>query len=209
MSEDPVETLALGSLHRPGRSRSLPGPIERVLRKGRRANADVLLVMTPKGPLVVKDYARRSAFVRMTLGRLLAAREQAVYREIVRRIGRPAWLPRFEGEIDELAFTLAYRPGRPLSRSMAGELGSAFVDELEAAVRSLHDAGIVHLDLSHRSNVLVDDDGHPIVIDFASALRVRPGGWRHALLVGTLGRIDRRALKKWRSKLEGPAGSGG
>lgn len=178
-----------------------PGAAGRVLHKGSLAQADLRVVDGPTGPVVIKDYADRPAWVRHTWGRWLRRREVAAYRAITGHLGPCAWLPRFEGDAGPDAFALEYRPGRPLSRSLAGELPETFLDELEAAVGAMHAAGVVHLDLSHRSNVLVDDAGHPVLLDFASALRAPPGGLRHRALVSLLGWVDRRALRKWRRKL--------
>ncbi len=184
------------------------GAESRPLHRGGLAQADLRVVDAPEGPLVVKDYSDRPAWLRRTWGRWMCRREQAAYRAIADRLDAPPWLPGFEGSRGPDAFAIAYRPGRPLSRSLAGEVPPGFVDELEAAVRSLHDAGIVHLDLSHRSNVLLDETGHPVLLDFASALRAPPGGLRHRLLVGLFGWIDRRAVRKWRRKLEQPVRPG-
>ncbi len=176
------------------------------LHRGGLTQADLRLVEAPEGRLVLKDYSDRPAWLRHTWGRWMCRREQAAYRAIAARIGAPPWLPRFFGSRGPDAFAVAYRPGRPLSRSLADEAPPGFVDEFEAAVRALHEVGIVHLDLRHRSNVLLDDAGQLVLLDFASALRAPPGGLRHRLLIVLFGWIDRRAVRKWRRKLAQPSG---
>ncbi|MDH4017683.1 MAG: hypothetical protein OEV20_10110 [Actinomycetota bacterium] len=180
-----------------------PGAIE--LHRGGLAQADLRVVDAPGGRLVVKDYSDRPAWLRRTWGRWLCRREQAAYRAVEQRLGSPRWLPRFEGGAGPDAFAIEYRPGRPLSRSLAREVPDGFLDELDGAVRALHGAGVVHLDLSHRSNVLLDEAGHPVLLDFASALCAPPGGLRHRLLVVAFGWVDRRAVRKWRRKLAAPS----
>jgi hypothetical protein len=174
---------------------------DRLLRVGRGLHADVRLHETASGPCIVKDYSRRPAWLRRTWGRWICAHEQSVYREMEARLGPADWRPRLIGPSGAHAFALGYRPGRPLSRALADELPRDFVERLEQAVQALHAAGIVHLDLSHRSNVLVDEQGRPVLLDFASAMTAPRGGLRHRLLVSVLGRLDRRALRKWRRKL--------
>ena len=178
----------------------------RLLRAGRGGHADIRLIETDAGPCVVKDFSTRPAWLRWTWGRFICARELAVYGVLEARLG-PAgdagWRPRLVGPGGVYAFTLSYRPGRPVSRALADELPPTFVGALEDAVQAMHDAGVVHLDLSHRSNVLVDDAGAPVMLDFASALTAPPGSWRHRLLIAVFGAIDRRALRKWRRKLMG------
>jgi hypothetical protein len=176
----------------------LAGRVVSVLNRGNRRNPDVLLVETPAGRFVVKDFSPRAAWVRATLGRWITAREARAYRALE---GHPA-VPRYAGAIDPLAFAIEYRPGRRLSRRLAGKVPPEFVDRVEEAVRDMHRRGVVHLDLRHRSNVLADDAGQPVLIDFGSALCLRPGGWPARLLLPWLARIDLAALHKWRVRLD-------
>ncbi|MEM9175103.1 MAG: hypothetical protein AAGC67_07700 [Myxococcota bacterium] len=171
-----------------------------VLHAGGTGNPDVLLVAGAgegEPPLVVKDYAPRSAWVRRGLAPALLRREAQAYR----RLEGIRAIPRLLGRVDELALVFEYRPGQLLSRSLRGQLPEAFLPELEAAVAEMHRRGVVHLDLRHRSNILAGEDGHPVLIDFASALRFdasRPWGRAACAVLGTL---DRRALEKWRVRL--------
>jgi len=152
----------------------------------------------------VKDFAGRAPWLRATLGRWLVARELRAYRALA---GHPD-VPRLIGRTGPCGFAIEHRPGRPLSRQRAAELPADFVARLERAVGEMHARGVVHLDLRHRSNVLVGDDGGPILIDFASAVCLRPGRWPDRVLLRWLARLDERALAKWRAKLAQPAGAG-
>ena len=178
---------------------ALAGATRALLNRGSRRNPDVLLVEHRGEQLVVKDFAPRGPLVRALLGPRIAAREARAYQQLA---GHPA-VPGFRGWIDRLAFALEYRPGRRLSRRLAGTLPDDFLPRLEAALDDMHARGVAHLDLRHRSNVLVGADGRPIVIDFGSAVCVRPGGLAARALLPLLTRIDRGALDKWRTKLAG------
>ena len=171
--------------------------VVRRLHRGGGANADVSLVRVGERECVVKDYAVRSRWWRRTLAGWLVRRELRAYRQLEGL----SELPRLLGVLDELAFVIEYRPGRPLSRSLSGQLGDRFVPALERAVTAMHERGVVHLDLRHRSNVLADANGLPVLIDFASALCFEPGGVGARWLVPLFGCIDRLALRKWRKKL--------
>lgn len=176
----------------------LAGQAVELLNRGNAGNPDVLLVPRVGGPpLVVKDYQPRAAWVRATLGRWVARREARAYCALAEH---PA-VPAFRGWIDALAFAVEYRPGRRMSRKLAGHVPADFPDRLEAALAEMHRLGVVHLDLRHRSNVLVDDQGAPVLIDFGSAITFRPGGWPARVLLPPLASIDRRALRKWRERL--------
>ena len=181
---------------------ALAGRPRRCLSEGGRGNPDVFLVETETGPIVVKDFAPRSAFVRRLFGRRLLAREARVYRRLA---GLPA-VPRLLGTVDADAIALEYRPGVLLSRSLRGRLPEGFLEALQETIAAMHGRGIVHLDLRHRSNVLAGEDGRPVVLDFASALVFDPESRWGRGAVALLGWFDRRALAKWRAKL-GQAGS--
>ena len=174
-----------------------------VLNRGNSRNPDVLLVEVDGRQLVVKDFAPRDAWVRTTIGRWITAREIRALRALD---GLPS-VPRFLGSIDSLAFAVEYRPGRRMSRKLAGRVPPEFLGGLETALREMHQRGVAHLDLRHRSNVLVGEDGDPILIDFGSALTFRPGSLLARWLLPLLGRIDFAAVEKWRGRLS-PSSSG-
>lgn len=171
--------------------------IRRVLSRGGWANPDVFLVASDAGLVVLKDFSARAWLVRRGLGPWLLAREQRAYGRLA---GVPA-VPLFLGWLDAMAIVLEYRPGTLLSRSLAPRLPAGFVERLEAAIDEIHRRGVVHLDLRHRSNVLADEDGRPVVIDFASALLFDGATRRGRFGVRLFAFFDRRALRKWRDRL--------
>ena len=158
---------------------------------------DVLLVGGPAGPVVVKDFRPRPAWLRHTLGRFLIWREIRAYRALR---GHPS-VPRLLGRLDGFAFAIEYRPGERMTRELIGRVDPAFAASLERAVRAMHARGVAHLDLRHRSNVLVGRDGAPILIDFASAICFRPNGAAARWLLPLFARYDLRAVEKWRERL--------
>jgi hypothetical protein len=167
------------------------------------ANPDVFALEHGGARLVVKDFAPRGALVRATLGRWIARREQRAWRALA---GHPA-VPRWIGAIDALAFAVEARAGRPLSRSVARETPPAFFDALARAIDEMHARGVLHLDLRHQGNVLVGDDGGPVLVDFGSALVLPAGGALAQLAACLLGWIDRSAVAKWRAYATGVGAS--
>jgi hypothetical protein len=168
-----------------------------VLHRGNLRNPDVLLVEVGGHRLVVKDFAPRGVWVRASIGRWITAREVRALRALD---GLPA-VPRFLGSLDSLAFAVEYRPGRRMSRKLAGRVPPEFLGRLETALRDMHRRG-------------VDEEGEPILIDFGSALTFRPGGLLARWLLPLLGRLDFAAVEKWRRRLSpssrgrGPARAG-
>jgi serine/threonine protein kinase len=179
----------------PARS-ALADATERVLNRGGWSNPDVLLVRHAGRPLVVKDFAARGRFVRRWLAPWLCARELRAWRALD---GHPA-VPRLFGPIDRLAFAVEYRPGQTLFSGRLQPVPEGFLAQLEAAVAEMHRRGVVHLDLRNRTNVLRDEGGRPVLIDFGSALVFRPGSFLARWLLPLLAAFDRRALRKWRTK---------
>jgi hypothetical protein len=169
----------------------------KLLSRGGWGNPDVRLVELGGRPIVVKDYGPRPLWVRWTFAAFLLRRELRAYRALEGEVA----VPRLLGVIDALAFALEYRPGEPLGRGLAARLNSDFMARLRDAVARMHARGVVHLDLRHRSNVLVDEQGGPVLIDFASALCFRPGGLAARWWLPWLARIDWSALRKWESRL--------
>ena len=96
-----------------------------------------------------------------------------------------------------------------MSRKLRGQVPPDFVARLEQALAEMHARGVAHLDLRHRSNVLVGEDGAPVLIDFGSAVCLRPGSALARVLLPALARIDRSALEKWRVRLEGEGPAAG
>ena len=170
----------------------------RVLSSGSAGSAAVVLVRHEGELCVVKDFAAGGRFTRW-LGLRLVRRELRAYRQLA---GHPA-VPRVVAEVDDLAFAVEYRPGRMMGPGLASRVPVSFIEDLRAAVASMHARGVVHLDLRHRSNALASDDGRPVLIDFASAQCFRPGSLAARCLMPLLAVIDRRAVDKWQRQLSG------
>jgi len=172
-----------------------------VLKLGRGIKPDVVLVDTARGPAVVKDYAPRSPLVRHTLGPWLAARERRSFAALASMDAVPGLL----GAIDDLAFAVEFRTGEPLSRAQARRVGpravSRFLAVLEATIAQMHERGVVHFDLRHRDNVLMDRSARPVLLDFGTAVRFRPGSVAYRWIRPSLLVYDQRALAKWQARL--------
>ncbi len=175
----------------------LEGADVRTLQAGGRTKADLRVVDLGHGPLVVKDFHHKPVWVRW-IGRLQIARECDAYRWL----GTMPGLPRFAGRVDAHALAIEWIDGEQLGRTLrAREDGAAVFARLQEIVQRLHETGLVHLDLRGRENVLLTADGRLYVLDLASALRFRPGGWANRLLFRWFRKPDAAALLKWKRVL--------
>jgi hypothetical protein len=169
----------------------------RCLKAGGPAKADLLLVETAQGPIVVKDFAAKSWLTRQ-LGRVQISRECKAYHWL----GPLPGLPRFLGRVDAHALALAWIEGDPLVRAV-----KRFPDRqqllarLQDVMRGLHAAGLAHLDLRGRENVMLGPGGEIYVLDLAGAVWFRPGSLAHRLFFRWFWLTDQAALLKWKALL--------
>jgi hypothetical protein len=170
----------------------------KVLNPGAWNKADLLTADLGDGPMVIKDFSNKNWLIKL-LGRLQISRECRAYR----RLGAMAGVPGFMGRIDPYAISIEKIDCRPLGRvEDRVENGAARLGQLRGIMDRIHSAGVVHLDMRARDNVVIDREGRLFVIDFASALWFRPGGLAHRMIFGWLRRIDESAYLKWKRLLE-------
>ena len=146
--------------------------------------ARVMLEAGLQGDRVVKDYRRAGWLARLLWARFLARREAAALYALADLPG----VPRGVSFKAPLIVSYDYIQAQPLRACEDRNLPYARVfSDLLTLVKALHARGYVHLDTGNRGNVLIDEQGRPSLIDFASALRTRrlPG-----FLVRRLQRTD-------------------
>lgn len=174
------------------------------LRRGGWRGPDVALVEADCGRVVVKDFSRRARWLRCSMGRWSIRREERAYRQLAGLAAVPPLL----GRLDALALVVAHRGGARFSRRRPWTFSPEFGRQLERSVRELHARGVAHLDLRHRSNVRASTDGSPVLVDFGSAVCFRPGSAGARWLLPLFAWFDRRAVAKWRRRLERQSGVG-
>ena len=167
----------------------------RLLKRGERLlEPDVYLGAWGERPAVIKDYGRYRWTPLAPLARWLVRREARALDRLRGWRHAPALL----GTRGGLWLGMEFVPGSTLSETMAP--GSHLFDQLRGAVRAMPRAGITHNDL-HGANVLVFA-GTPVLIDFASALRL-PRWLRHSFVGRQLRRSDLARVVKLQQRLTG------
>jgi hypothetical protein len=177
----------------------LRGPEVSLFHEGERDKADLLsFERDGELPLIVKDFEHKPRWGR-TIGRLMVSREVRAYE----KMGAIPGIPRFAGRIDARALAIERIDGTPLAFAPdRTEDGPGKLRQLRGILDRMHRVGVVHLDLRGRENVILDRQGRIYVVDFASALWLRPGSWRHRLLFGWLSKMDEAAYLKWKTIVE-------
>lgn len=121
------------------------------------------------GQIVVKIY-RDQPFLGLPmrwLGRFSRDHEKAIY-ESLQGI---AHLPRFIGCIGQTALAVEYIPSKPLDHFDKPPVG--YFDKMREIFRAIHARGVAYVDANKRSNMLVGQDGSPVLVDFQIAVRRR------------------------------------
>lgn len=118
-----------------------------------------------------RDLAVKAATGRGIVGaanRLALKREHRAYRRLAGVDG----IPHCHGLVDGRWLILDFVPARPF-RDAAVE--PVFFDRLLGVIRGMHERGVAHGDLKRKANLLVDESGDPLVLDFGAAVVRRPG----------------------------------
>jgi predicted Ser/Thr protein kinase len=120
-----------------------------------------LAVKQPKGGRMA--WALRAATLR---------HEHRVYQ----RLAGLAGIPRCHGLFGGHRLALDFIEGRTFRDAEPGP-GGEYFDALLILIRAMHARGVAHGDLKRKSNLLIDAQGRPVVLDFGTATLKKPG-WR-------------------------------
>lgn len=104
--------------------------------------------------------------------RAMMRHEYRVYRQLKGFEG----VPRCYGVLDNRYLVLEYIDGTPL-RDRRPENSELFFERFLDLLRRLHAAGVAHVDLKKKDNILIVGGDTPCLIDFGVAV-VRKSGWR-------------------------------
>ncbi len=153
----------------------LDGHTGELLRAGRYWQPDLFIVHRQGRRYVVKDYRARPRIYRWSIGIMATWREAKNYRRLA---GLPG-IPAFGGRIDRYALAVEFIPGRNADRFTQGELPAAFFSELRTIIQGVHERGVVLGDLRNSKNIMVTEQGRPVLIDFSTGFG--RGGWWNPL----------------------------
>jgi len=161
------------------------------------AKPDLRLIRKDGCLAMVKDYRRTPFLFRSTIGAWLIGREYKIYRRLAGIEG----IPRVHQKLDRYANVFEYVDARPIERDDHHILGDRFFEELRKRIERIHTRGVVHLDLSHKGNILVSKGGEPVIIDFNSAFYVGNGYIGRKLLLPLLKRVDHYGILRLKKRV--------
>jgi len=114
-------------------------------------------------PRVVVKFGRTQEFWGFPLdwyGQWLCRHEAEIYR----RLAGVAGVPRWAGRVDDATYAIEYIDAAPLDHLDAPPPG--LFDRLAEIFRNIHARGVAYCDANKRSNILVDAQGRPFLIDY-------------------------------------------
>ncbi|MFN3188916.1 MAG: hypothetical protein ACE361_00205 [Aureliella sp.] len=128
---------------------------------------------------IICKFNRRSSFFGLPLGwigRALANREASAYKALSDLTAIPSALGTVcsDGRRLRNAFAHQYVEGHPLGENESPS--DQFFPELKRILHTMHEHGIVYMDLHKRENILVGEDGLPKLVDFQISFQHRPQG---------------------------------
>jgi len=171
------------------------------IKAGQWYKADVYTVEIGDEPVVIKDFARKPAVIRL-IGRLQIGHECRAYEWL----GPTPGVPAYHGRVDAHALAVERVDGSELvNHPRRFSDRRAFLHSLRTVIDRFLDAGFFHLDVRSRHNVMVRLSGQVMLLDLAGSLWVKPGTFRYRILRPLLLRFYRMVLRKWR-KLLTPGG---
>jgi hypothetical protein len=118
---------------------------------------------------VVVKFGRSQDFCGLSLGwvgEFLVGREEAIYKALAGLEGVPRWL----GRVGRTSLAIEYIEGQALDRTAPPP---GFFDALRVLLDAVHARGVAYGDTNKRSNILIDRNGKPYLVDFQISLRRR------------------------------------
>jgi RIO-like serine/threonine protein kinase len=140
----------------------------KVLSKGRWANADIYLYRHEGVDWVVKDFMPCMPLVRATWGRLMVRREFAA----LSKLQSIPCVPQDPFMLDKFALCYRFIEGKTLGDTAPEEINEDFFLQLEDLVNRMHALNQAHLDIRNRRNIIVDASGNPALLDFQNSVNL-------------------------------------
>jgi RIO-like serine/threonine protein kinase len=183
------------------RREDLEATAREVIKAGQWYKADVYAVDLGEGEMVIKDFARKPAWIRL-IGRLQIGHECRAYEWL----GRTPGVPVYYGRVDAHALAVERISGCELVNHPERFTGRRdFLHSLRLVIDHFLAAGFFHLDVRSRHNVMAQHNGQVMLLDLAGSWWVPPDSLRYRLARPLLLRFYRMILNKWR-KLLTPGG---
>lgn len=159
-------------------------------RQGSGTEPTVALVEVDGISAVIKDYGGVPGWFARVLGPLLIAREA----QALARLDGMTGVPVLYRRLDSRGVLMSFVPAKPWPKT---DVPPRAFDDLSTLVGEVHACGVAHCDLRTASNILLDAEGQPYLVDFVARVhRGRPWNLPWNWIFAAFCRADRDALAK-------------
>ncbi len=155
---------------------------------------DIFIVEREQQFLVAKDFRDKGWIARYIWGTLNIMYEKFLLNKL-RGISQ---IPQIIGLEDYNCLLISHIDGEEIKRCRH-HLSENFFDQLLQIADNLHIKGVLHLDLGHKSNIMVDRHGNPAIIDFNASLYLPPTPFFRPM-INLLALIDRYSILRLKVK---------
>ncbi|MCD6292642.1 MAG: hypothetical protein J7M09_04190 [Deltaproteobacteria bacterium] len=155
---------------------------------------DILIVEHKEQSLVAKDFREKAWIARYLWGPLNIGYEKF----LLNKLSGVARIPQVIGLEDYNCLLISRIDGDEIKKC-SHLMASDFFDQLLNIADEIHARGVLHLDLGHKSNIMVDHDGNPAIIDFNVSLYLPPNPFFRPLIC-LLAKIDRYSILRLKVK---------
>ncbi len=175
---------------RPSRIRLLDRKwkIKRVIAAKKSMKPDVIVAARNGRYIVAKDFRNKPWIIRSLWGPFNIMYEKFILQKLEGVNGIPA----FVGLEDYGCMLISYIDGDEIKKSK-DHLAPDYFTKLLRIASEIHSRGVLHLDLGHKTNVMVKEDGSPAIIDFNTALYL-PCNLFFSPLLHLLAKIDELSI---------------
>jgi serine/threonine protein kinase len=168
---------------------------KKMIKEGTSLKPDLYQIDLNGKAIIVKDIYHKNFFYRWTIGLWLIKKEWKIYLRLKGIKG----IPKVFNRIDRFSFSMEYINGREIRRGE--KVSASFFVYLKKIIDEIHAKGVVHLDLRHKGNILVNEHGEPFLIDFNSALYFKRNGILKRFLFPILTAIDYGGFLKLKQRV--------
>lgn len=145
---------------------------QRYFKRGGATEPEVALVERDGQRAILKDYGRTPGWFGRCIAPILIWREASA----LLRLDAVPGVPQLYRRVDRRALLMAYLPAEPWARARPAD---ASYQRLRELLDAMHAHGVAHCDLRSPSNILVDAEGRPHIVDFVARVH-RGNRWNLA-----------------------------
>ena len=156
---------------------------------------DILIVKRGQQFLVAKDFRDKGWVARYIWGPLNLMYEKF----LLNKLEGVTRVPQIIGLEDYNCLLISRIEGDEIKKCGHLLTKNSF-DQLLGITDDLHSKGVLHLDLGHKSNIMVDQHGNPAIIDFNSSLYLPPNSFFRPL-IHLLAKVDSYSILRLKIKL--------